>query len=305
MSRFMILPYTAGSKSAKEIAEAVDGLRIKLENSTYKYKEGDLVINWGNGHPKPGLKVPKEDFLNQNINICIDKREFFLRMEGKNITPAFATSREEARRHLKFPVVCRTQLEGADGQGIVIAEKPEDLVPAKLYTQLVETNSNEYRIHAGRRFKGDIIFIAAQKKRWVAAAREKGLDPRIMTGEHVVLDWTATGTLPLSVRAVVQAAMNHMPELTFGGFDVVVGMDGFARVVEVNSAPMMTPDTAKAYAKFFTQYVADRDAAKPKPAFKVPAPVVKEAVAMQAIPGKFDGEAFFADLQKLIVKYSA
>ena len=41
---FMIYPYKQGSEGAKAVAEALEGKRILRENSTYKPKPGDVII---------------------------------------------------------------------------------------------------------------------------------------------------------------------------------------------------------------------------------------------------------------------
>ena len=45
MGRIRILPYRQGSKSAKALAEALGGKVLKLENSSFIPREGDLIIN--------------------------------------------------------------------------------------------------------------------------------------------------------------------------------------------------------------------------------------------------------------------
>lgn len=263
MGRFFILPYKMASEGGKALADALGGLRIRLLNSEYRYQEGDCIVNWGNGDSSIYLSLPELHdhpvMLNPNVNICINKKKFFERMQGHNIVPPFAFSRDEALRHLQFPIVCRTTVEGADGQGIVIAENSEQLVSASLYTQLMEKTA-EYRVHLGRTFNGDIVLIAAQKKRVAAYGRQReGHDERIWTGENVFLDYLEPNELPRHIFDVTKRSMELMPELHFGGFDVIDTASWGARVVEVNSAPMLTPVVTEKYAKFIRQYVADRD----------------------------------------------
>lgn len=253
--RFMILPYQQHSEGAAAVAEALDGLRIRLRDSEYTYREGDCVINWGNGDSQSLMQLPEGAMLNPNVNICINKKKFFERMQGHNIVPPFAFSKEEAMRHLAYPILCRTRTEGADGDGCVVADESDQMASAALYTQLLEKTA-EYRVHMGRNFAGDIVLIAAQKKRVIS---DHAVDPRIWTGDSVVLDYLEPHELPRHVFDVTKRSMELMPELHFAGFDTIDTTIHGARVVEANSAPMMTPTVTRKYAEFFKQYVADRD----------------------------------------------
>jgi hypothetical protein len=260
MGRMFVLPYKMASEGGKMLADGLEGLRIKLQDSQYRYQEGDTIVNWGTGSSHgyvPIAAITADCILNPDVNICINKKMFFERMQGHNIVPPFAFSRDEARRHLQYPIICRTQVEGADGQGIMIAEDENALlstIPAcRLYTQLL-TKTAEYRVHMGRRFDGEIVLIAAQRKRM----GEFHPGP-IWTGEHVFLDVIEPHELPRHVFDVTKCSMELMPELHFGGFDTIDTAANGARVVEVNSAPMMTPYTTGKYVEFIKQYVADRD----------------------------------------------
>lgn len=255
MGRFFVLPYKMASEGGKMLADGLEGLRIRLENSEYRYQDGDCIVNWGTGDGSRHIPSnARHCLLNPDVNICINKKLFFERMQEHSIVPPFAFSRDEALRHLPFPIICRTRVEGADGQGIVIANNSDELVNAPLYTQLMDKTA-EYRVHMGRRFDGEIVLICAQKKR-LASGRP---DNPVWTGEQVFLDWCDPPVLPRPVFEKCKHSMELMPELHFGGFDVIVTDTWGARVVEVNSAPMMTPETTRKYVEFFKRYVDDRD----------------------------------------------
>lgn len=252
MTRFMVYPWKMASEGAIMLADALGGLRIRLEGSTYEPAADDVIVNWGNGHNRRFRTLPEGAiFLNPDVNVCISKTLFFSRMQGHNIVPPFAMSKDEALRHLTFPILCRTTTEGADGAGCVIANNADELVEAPLYTQLME-KIGEYRVHMGRLPDGTVELIAAQKKR-VLSTHERG---PIWTGEHVVLDWCNPSDLPAPVYEMTKRSMELMPELHFGGFDTILTQSWGARVVEVNSAPMMTPETTRKYVEFINKYVA-------------------------------------------------
>src|SRR5690348_11897339 len=138
MGRFLVLPYVSHSEGAKAIADALSGQRIKLVDSRYLHRADDCIINWGNGDAHVHLRGDAlEALLNRDVNVCINKKTFFERMQGHNIIPPFALSRDEALRHLAFPIICRNRIEGADGEGIVVANNADEVTEARLYTQLL------------------------------------------------------------------------------------------------------------------------------------------------------------------------
>jgi len=246
MTRWYVNPYKMASEGGIALADGLDALRIRQQGSTYTPQEGDIIVNWGCGGPLRNFSPAT--VINPSVDVCINKVTFFRRMQGHNIVPPFAFSADEALRHLAFPIICRTRIEGADGQGIVIANNAEEMASARLYTQLMD-KSGEYRVHLGRLPDGTIELICAQKKR-VASVHEGP----IWTGEHTYLDWCDPSYLPRHVFDVTKRAMELMPELHFGGFDTIVTDSWGARVVEVNSAPMMTPDTVRKYVDFLKRF---------------------------------------------------
>lgn len=250
MTRFMVYPWKMASEGAKMLADALGGKRIRLEGSDYTPRADDVIVNWGNGNSRFRTLPEGCIMLNPDPNICISKTKFFERMQGHNIVPPFAFSRDEALRHLSFPIICRTTTEGADGQGIVIANDAGQLVHASLYTQLMEKVA-EYRVHMGRMPDGTVELICAQKKR--LGINHSG---DIWTGEHVFLDWCDPADLPRPVFDITTRSMELMPELHFGGFDTILTDNWGARVIEVNSAPMMTEGTTRKYVEFINRYVA-------------------------------------------------
>ena len=242
---FYIYPYTQHSAGSIMLSEELDGKRVKLQNSSYTHKPGNILINWGNGNcPYPTALNPASA-----INSVIDKVKFFKTLQGTGLIPPVAFSATEAKANLSWPIVCRTLSEGSDGEGIVIADKPEQLVSAKLYTQYIDKTS-EYRIHLGRNQQGGIIVICRQKK--YLSDDFKG-DKRIWTGKETKLQYIETAVTP--VIAVAKAAFEKFPELTFGAFDIVYNNSTeTAYVLEINSAPMMNTDTTKAYGDFFRTF---------------------------------------------------
>lgn len=249
--KFWIFPYAQGSEGARLLKEELNCKCILREGSTFKKKPDDVVLNWG------ASDCPaKYDAVNKDIKAILNKAEFFKRLAGTGLTPAFAFNKMDAADNLGFPIFCRTKLEGKDGEGIVIAEKFSQLVDCKLYTQY-EDKTSEYRIHVGRIPSVGITIIGAQKKVKKAQADGPNLSPdaRIMTGDDHGFVWKNNNQpvlIPAQVDVAVKKAFDKFPELTFCAFDVIYNNStGKAYVLEANSAPMGTTETMKRYGKFF------------------------------------------------------
>lgn len=254
MTRFMIFPYTQGSAGAKAIAEELDGKRILRQNSTYKPKEGDVIINWG------ASDCPFPQALNYSTKGITNKIEFFDLLKGAGLTPRYTTSKQTAADFMQFPVFCRTRVEGKDGEGIVVAKNPDELVDAKLYVEGVD-KWREFRVHVGRGPDGKDVLIGVQQK-WVPD-KDKLVDPDVWAGEGTNFVWTVNGVEveldSVSVARVFEV-FDKYPGLTFGAFDVVVDNSGMAYVLEINSAPTITPKTAEKYGAFFRKWEVAEEA---------------------------------------------
>jgi len=264
--RYRIYPYKSASEGATAIAEAIGGKKIRLQNSTYQPAPDDVIINWGNS------SCPFPNALNKDISATLDKLKFFERLAGTGLTPKFATTAVQAAAELAFPVFCRTQLKGKDGEGIVVADAWMNLVPAPLYVQRV-AKTKEYRVHVGR-FGNEIIPIGHQQK---VHHTVEGQHPDIWTGDSTKFVWTVNGapvSLPAAVKTCVNSAFEKFPELTFGAFDVVYDAgSNTAYVLEINSAPMQTPETTARYKAFFQKFAPPEPVAAPVTAAAAPTPV--------------------------------
>jgi hypothetical protein len=269
MKKFYIYAYSMASKGANMLKEELGCSLIKREGSSFVPGTDKIVINWGASDCPPQYNA-----LNKTVKAALNKKDFYERLKDTGCVPPFATSKIEAAATLKFPVFCRTKLEGKDGEGIKIAEKWNDLVEAKLYTQFIDKTS-EYRIHVGRGPTGFVI-IGAQKKIKKAAPDGENIpsDTRIWGGDVYGLVWKSGGApvlVPAPVKEVVQKAFEKFPEFTFLAFDVIFDNSaGKAYVLEANTAPMGTPETAKRYADFFRslypEAVVQTPASTPVPA---------------------------------------
>lgn len=246
MTRIRILPYKQGSKSAKALAVELGVKVLKLVGSTFVPREEDLVINWGNSSCLWPLA------LNASVDEASNKLKFFYRMQDTGLTPEFWTNQEEIPDDA-FPVVCRTQLTGHSGAGIVIADNRAALVSAPLYVRY-KKKKEEYRIHVGRTGEETVTFSAQRKARRSSVADgDVNWQVRNLAGGFV---YTREGfTVPNAVEDVAHRCLRQTG-LDFGAVDVIWNEhEEKAYVLEVNTAPGLEGTTVTDYAEFFRELV--------------------------------------------------
>lgn len=237
--RIRILPYKSASQSAKKLAQALGGKRLRLEGSSFVKRDDDLVINWGNS------SCPWPTALNASVMPAGDKLKFMFRMKDTNneeVVPRFWTSKEDIPDNA-FPIVCRTVLNGHSGHGIVIANSRDDLVECPLYVQYVK-KKYEYRVHLGK----DCVIATQQKRRkndhpnpnWLVRSHDNGF---VYTRQNV--------NPPSSVFNVARRAFDASG-LDFGAVDVIYNANQEkAYVLEINTAPGLEGQTIEDYANYF------------------------------------------------------
>lgn len=286
---FMIFPYTQGSAGAKAIAEELSGKRILRSGSSYVPKPEDVIINWG------ASDCPFPQALNSKTKEVTNKIAFFDRLKNKGLTPRYTTSRDAAE-FMTFPVFCRTTVEGKDGEGIVVANDASELVQAKLYVEGVK-KTKEFRVHVGRLENGFVEIIGVQQKYTNGANL---VHPDIWAGEGCNFVWTVNNLpveLPTVVSQVVRKAFDEFPELTFGAFDVVFEYNQIgskAYVLEINSAPTVTPKTAEKYGAFFRKFEKVVEVEHEQVSVPQPAPVAQEVVEIECLTIEVPSEHFNA-----------
>lgn len=236
---YKVYPYKLGSASAKVLANSLEGKVLKHVGSKFRPKRGDVVINWGAGAVPDFLPAT---VLNKDVTDAQCKLRTFnkLKAAGVNIPP-FCTEKKDAEA-FNFPVVCRTKLRGHSGDGIVIAEKPEDLVQAPLYTQYVK-KKDEYRVHVLR----DKAFFIQRKARKLDV-EEPNWKVRNLAGGFVFVEVGGEAVpqpvLDSAVRTITALGLD------FGGVDVMWNdNEGKAYVLECNTACGLEERTAANYAE--------------------------------------------------------
>ena len=118
---FKLYPYKIGSASVKKLKRELDALIIKPENSKYRNKSSDTVINWGNSTRIPNLEGVEVINPPENVAIATNKLKTLEELEEAGVSHVpFTTSKTEAEEWGK--VFVRHSLTGHSGEGIEVVE---------------------------------------------------------------------------------------------------------------------------------------------------------------------------------------
>lgn len=243
MTRIRIYPYKQGSRSARALADALGGRVLKLEGSRFRPRAGDLIINWGSS------AHPFETCLNRHsVGAASNKLHAFqhLQLAGVRI-PRFWSNPNEIPEDVRWPVVCRTVLNGHSGRGIVMAASRAELVAAPLYTEYVP-KEHEFRVHV---VGGAVVAVQRKARRLDVEA------PNWQIRNHANGFNFAREGFETPPDVVEQALASIMAlGLDFGAVDVLWNQRrGLAYVLEVNTAPGLEGQTVNDYAEAFKEMI--------------------------------------------------
>lgn len=250
--RFYFLPWDQHSQGCKTLSEKLNAPRILLEGSRFQHNAGRVVINWGSGtnHPRVnGLVLNKPQAVSEAIN----KLRSLQTMASVGVnTVEFTTDRAQVLEWMarREPVVfCRTQLRSSEGRGIVIAKRPDDVVPAPLYTYRFPKKT-EFRVHVAF---GEVIDVTEKRLRngWRTIANRSEFIRNTSSG------WVfCHNAVNISAEAKQQAVKAVAGlSLDFGAVDLAVNSRGDIKVFEVNTAPgLECTETIDAYVTAFNNY---------------------------------------------------
>lgn len=237
--RKRIIPYIAGSASARDLSRATNILRLRAEGSRFRPRASDLIINWGYSRP---LNMGAARVLNKPAAVqrASNKLSTFQALAPGEGVP-WTIDKEVAVAWLAqrgTKVVCRTTLNGHSGHGIVIAGEHGELVDALLYTRYVP-KKDEYRVHV---WQGSILDYAAKKRRHEGVTNEyvrSFHNGWVFARGDVVLPDVV---VDLAKRCIVALGLD------FGAVDIVVDKhSGTPYVLEVNTAPGLVGTTLERY----------------------------------------------------------
>ena len=206
-------------------------MRLKSNNSKFRGRPSDTIINWGNVK-----QVHNSRYLNplSAVQAAANKLETFRLLKQASVpTPEWFTSASNLDPDQTY--VARTELYGHSGVGIVTA-KPEDLPSAPLYTQFIDKVA-EYRAIV----VGDKVVDFKQKKKRNSQSED---NPDGHIGEHDPYVWNLNGGYVFArndINPPIEAAPTSIGAvqalgLTYGAVDLIEDAEGKIYVLEINTA---------------------------------------------------------------------
>lgn len=252
--RYRVIPYKAGSASAAALADGLGGLRLRTENSRFRPRQGDVIVNWGSQREAHLKDTPARLLNDPELIVWVsDKLRFFKLMKENvpELIPPFWTEKSGIWGG-DYPVVCRTILNGHSGQGIVIANNESELVDAPLYVKYMK-KKHEYRVHVGKvegRKNPDTI-IAVQRKARNKSVPDELVNWHVRNHANGFIFARNESTAPVAVLDAARQAF-EFTGLDFGAVDVIYNeRDNKAYVLEINTAPGLAGSTVDDYVRYF------------------------------------------------------
>lgn len=230
MRRLVVVPNNMGSRGAKALA------------GTLSQKLGYRVLRVR--PERVGRRIP---FM---FRSGLDKLTQFQRFANANVSsPEFTTDRSVAAGWCVdgITVVCRTLLRSSEGRGIVVAEREDQLVPARLYTKYVK-KKKEFRVHV---LNGQVIDVQEKRKR---KDHPNDRDTRVRNVANGYVFCREGLVEPAGLRELASQACAALG-YNLGAVDIVFNeRSNTCFVLEVNATPGMEGTTLEKYSNAIIQW---------------------------------------------------
>lgn len=257
-----VYPYKQASQSAKDLANAIGGKRIKVEGSRFKGSPDKVVINWGSSSLSEEALKCKVINHPDITNIASNKLKFFEKINASNSQggayvhiPGFTTDRDTAINLVEDGniVVVRHKLTGNSGEGIELIESTEQVMPqAPLYVLYVP-KKQEYRVHVA-----DGVVVDLQRKARRKDIPDDQVNWRVRNHDNGFIFARNDLKVPEMVSIQAVAACKALG-LDFGAVDIIYNeRQAAAYVLEVNTAPGLTGQTLEGYANRFKNWGSNK-----------------------------------------------
>jgi hypothetical protein len=231
------------SNSALDLVEGLQGRLIKREGSSYVYKPGHTVINWGSAAcPRVLQGVPVLNRF-EAVRVATSKLATFDALSRAQVAHVdVTTSLEEARAwNARSKVLGRDLDHGSQGRGIVVYQPGELTKGHKFYTKYYK-KERELRIHV---FQGRVIFEQEKLKKNGADNADKYVRSHDR-GWCFAFHHLTEKPIPLVVRELAISSVAALG-LDFGAVDIGWNSKSGPRVFEVNTAPGIEETSLNAY----------------------------------------------------------
>lgn len=252
--RIRIYPYNSTSQSAKALSKVLGIPRIKRNNSKFKGKPNDLIINWGNSILPDALKNCK--ILNKPYAVGLASNKFltFTKLMYNGVPIPRVTTDLEVAKDWGSTVIARRLLTSHSGNGISVLSEPEhfdeDLSDVKLFTEYVKP-LKEFRVHV---IGGVVIDIAQKKKR--KGYEQGNFEKHIRSYNNGWVFCREDISYPDSLIKIAKRAIKYL-RLDFGAIDIILDENEEPVVLEVNTAPGLIGTTLVQYADYLNFIIND------------------------------------------------
>ena len=238
--RFWFWAYNNGSKSVDLLTEALGGRIIKHENSSYKYRAGDIVINWGFARP-PSRGVPVIN-LPAAVQTATSKLATFVALEHVGISVPTHTRNKETAQAWNCRCLGRDLDNGSQGRGITVYHKGDRVGDHRFYVKYFK-KEREFRIHV---WADRVIFEQEKLKKTDAGDEYDKYIRSHFRGWCFAFGHLRERPVPADVRAAATASVRALG-LTFGAVDIGWNAKEGPSVFEVNTAPGLEETSLQAY----------------------------------------------------------
>ncbi len=227
MKRIRLNPY-GKSKSGRALARYLGIKRLKLNNSKFKGRPNDVVINWGNArHNLDNVGRARQINKLENVQLASNKLHTLYKLADNNIpVPKFSTDKSELVPERLY--MARTTLTGHSGRGIVIGY-PEELPMAPLYTEYINKVAEYRAIVVGNKI---VDFKKKLKKRDWEGERDEYIWNH---SNGYIFARNFSGYVPTTISNVCINAVSVLG-LDFGAVDIIEDETGNVYVLEINTA---------------------------------------------------------------------